>query len=297
MNIGILGSGNWGRALATLAAEAGNRARIGYRGRPPGGFPGSPNLAALAAEAELVLVAVPPGSVREAVRAARFGPASRVVIAARGLEPETGDWLTDVVRQESAAVRVGTLAGPALAAEVLKRRPSALVVASAFDEVCQRAQAALHSSLCRVYTSDDLRGVELAGVIVAVLAVAVGIADGLELGVGVRGVVVSRGLAEGARLGATLGANPSTFAGLAGVGDLMSCASHPDHPGYAAGLRLGRGSRSEPEAARLAGALAALGGRNKVELPLTASVAAIAAGKLAPRLAIDALMRREARSE
>lgn len=297
MIVGILGSGPWGRALATLVAEAGHQPRIGYRGQPPGGFPGSPNLAALSAEAELVLVAVPSAGVREVVRQARFGPASRVVVATRGLEPETGDWLTDVVRQESAAQRVGTLAGPALAAEVLKRRPSALVVASLFDEVCQRTQTALHSALCRVYTSEDLRGVELAGVIVAVLAVAVGIADGLELGVGVRGVVVSRGLAEGARLGAALGAQPTTFAGLAGVGDLMSCASHPDHPGYGAGLRLGRGSRAEPEAARLAGALASLGSRHGVELPLTQSVAAIAAGKLSPRLAIDGLMRREARSE
>lgn len=297
MIVGILGSGAWGKALATLVAEAGQQPRIGYRGRPPGGFPGSPNMAALTAESDLVLVAVPPASVRDVLRAAKPGAASRVVIATRGLEPETGTWLTDLVTQESAAVRVGCLAGPALAAEVLKRRPSALVVASRFDEVCRLTQDALHSALCRVYTSSDLRGVEVAGAMVQVLSVAVGIADGLDLGIGVRGVVASRGLAEGARLGAALGAQPTTFAGLSGMGDLMSCASHPDHPGYGAGLRLGRGGRNELEVESLANALVALAARHGVNLPLTAAVAQIAAGKLTPRLAIDGLMRREATSE
>lgn len=297
MIVGILGSGAWGRALATLVAEAGHQPRLGYRGKPPGGFPGSPNLAALAAESELTLIAVPPASVREVVRMAKPGPQSRVVIAARGLEPDTGAWLTEVVQQESACLRVGAMSGPALAAEVLKRRPSALVIASAFDEVCARTQTALHSSLCRVYTSHDLRGVELAGALVQVLAAVLGVADGLDLGVGVRGVVVSRGLAEGARLGAALGANPLTLAGLSGVGDLMSCAAHPDSPTYAAGLRIGRAGRAEPEIARLCTALVTLARASKVNLPLTEAVGAIASGKMPARLALDALMRREATAE
>lgn len=297
MIVGILGSGAWGRALATLCAEAGHQPRLGYRGKPPGGFPGSPNLAALAAESDLVVVAVPPANVREVVRAAKPGPACRVVVATRGLEPDTGNWLSEVVKQESAALRVGALAGPALASEIVKRRPSALVVASEFEEVCTRAQAALHSPLCRVYTSRDLRGVELAGALVQVLSGVIGVADGLDLGVGVRGVVVSRGLAEGARLGAALGANPATLAGLSGVGDLMSCASHPDSPTYSTGLRLGRGSKAETELSRLADGLVALGKKHGVNLPLTEAVSLIASGKVSARLALDALMRREATSE
>ena len=276
MIVGIVGSGAWGRALATLTAEAGNQPRVGYRGRPPGGFPGTPNLAALVAEADLTLVAVPPASVREVVRAARPGPGARVVIAARGVEPGTGAWLSDLVLEESAARRVGALAGPALAAEVLKRRPSAMVVASPYEEVCALAQRALHSPLCRIYTSRDLRGVELAGAMVQVLSVAVGVADGLDLGVGVRGVVVSRGLAEATRLGAALGAQPATFAGLAGVGDLVSCASHPDHP---------------------ASAMLKLASDHEVGLPITEAIAAIASGRFTARLAMDALMRRDARAE
>jgi len=192
---------------------------------------------------------------------------------------------------------VGALAGPALAAEVVNRRPSALVAASSFDEVCTLAQQALHSAICRVYTSHDLRGVELAGAAVGVLAVAVGMADVLNLGVGVRGVIVTRGLAEITRLGAALGAQEATFAGLAGVGDLVASGSHPEHPGYQAGARLGRGSGGDAVILRNAKAVLTLARRNDVDLPLTAAIAAIAAGELRPRLAIDMLMRRDARPE
>jgi len=297
MIIGVIGSGPWGRALATLAAEAGNQPRIGYRGKPPRGFRGTPNLGALSREVELMLVAVPPKEVRECIRAARPGPGNRVVIACRGLEPRTGNWLSSVITEESRCVRVGALTGPALAAEVIARRPSAMVAASAFDEVATMTQSALHSPICRVYTTSDLRGVELAAAMVRVLAVAVGMADGLQLGVGVHGVVVTRGLAEARRLGKALGAHDTTFAGLAGVGDLVACGNHPEHPGYSVGQRLARTQGADPAMAAEAAALVGLAERHGVDLPLTRAIAAIAAGKLEPRLAIDMLMRREATAE
>ena len=295
MNVAILGSGAWGRALATLVAEAGHRPRIGYRGKPPRGFPGSPNLAGLVRDADLVLVAVPPSGVREVIRAAKPGPRDQVVIAARGLELETGVWLSSVVTQESAAVQVGALAGPALAAEVVQRRPCAQVVASDFDAVGARTQQALHSAICRVYTSDDLRGVELAGAMVSVFTIVMGLADAMQQGVGVRGVIVTRGLAESIRLGRALGAQEATFAGLAGVGELVASGSHPEHPNYAAGQALARGQKVSPDRLREAKAVLQLGERVGVELPLTQAVAAILSGKLRPRLALDMLMRREAR--
>jgi len=297
VNIGILGSGNWGRALASLAAEAGHRARIGYRGRPPGGFPGSPNLAALTSESELILVAVPPAAVREVIRTARPGPGAKVIIACRGLEPGTGGWLSDIVTAESACLRVGAMTGPAIAAEVMARRPAAMVVASPFQEVADLCQEALHSPICRIYTSSDMRGIELAGAAVSVLSMAVGVAEGLKLGVGVRAVIVTRGIAETVRLGRALGADPETFRGLAGVGDLIAAASLPDHPGTAAGLRMARGGVADADTRSKAEAVLALGRRHNIELPLVEAVAAIAAGKLKPRLAIDMLMRREATRE
>jgi glycerol-3-phosphate dehydrogenase (NAD(P)+) len=297
VNVAVLGSGAWGKALATLVAEAGHRPHIGYRGRPPGGFPGSPNLAGLTRDADLVLVAVPPAAVREVIRASRPNPRSQVVIAARGLDIHTGGWLTDIITEESPCLQVGALAGPALAAEVVRRQPSAQVIASQFDAVCQTTQQALHSPICRVYTSSDLRGVELAGAMVGVLSVAMGISDAMQQGIGVRGVIVTRGLAEASRLGAALGAEDRTFAGLAGVGDLIAAGSHPDNPGYAAGLAIGQGRPAPAGLAEEVGAVLRLAARRSVEMPLTTALAAIFSGKLKPRLAIDMLMRREATSE
>lgn len=293
MNVAILGSGAWGRALAMLVAEAGHRPHIGYRGKPPGGFPGSPNLAGLVREADLVLIAVPPAALREVVRAARPNPRSQIVVATRGLEPESGNWLSDIVAQESPCLQVGALAGPALAAEVVQRRPSAQVVASRYTAVCERAQQALHSPICRLYTSDDLRGVELAGAMIGVFTVVMGMADAMQQGVGVRGVIVTRGLAEATRLGRALGAHEATFAGLAGVGDLVACGSHPSHPGYAAGLALGRGQTPASHLLADVQALLLLGKRAQIELPITQAVAAILSGELQPRLALDKLMRRD----
>lgn len=297
MDLGIVGSGEWGRALATLAAEAGHRPRVGYRGRPIRGFPGTPNLGALARECDLLLLAVSPSGIREVVRKLRPGPEHRVVIAARGLEPGTGTWLSEVVLAESAALRVGALSGPALAAEVVARRPSALVAASAYAEVRTATQEALHSAICRVYTSDDLRGVELSGAVNSVLAVSVGITDALQLGVGVRGVVVTRGLAEARRLGAALGAQDRTFAGLAGLGDLVAAASHPQHPGYRAGGQLVRGEQPPADLREAAEAILTLAASQGVEMPMTQAIAAIASGKLKPRIALDMLMRRDPRGE
>jgi glycerol-3-phosphate dehydrogenase (NAD(P)+) len=297
VNVGIIGSGAWGKALATLVARAGHQPRIGYRKSPPGGFPGTPNLDTLLEESDLTILSVPAEAVETVVRQAKPGPETRVVIATRGLQPETGEWLSELVVSMSPCRRVGSLAGPALAAEVLRDRPSGLVVASPFDEICQLTQEALHSEICRVYTSNDMRGVELAGAMVLVLSMAVGITVGLDLGIGSRGIVITRGIAEATRLGAALGAHPQTFAGLAGVGDLVSCASHKDHPSFAAGLALARAARCPLRFQQDAQSVLLLAQRSGVDLPLTAAVAAIASGKLRPRLAFDALMRREARAE
>lgn len=295
MKVAVLGSGAWGRALATLVAEAGHRPHIGYRGRPPGGFPGSPNLAGLIRDVDLVLVAVPPSGVRSVIQTAQPGPHNQVVIASRGLEPGTGGWLSDIVLSDSACVQVGTMAGPAIAADIMRRQPSAQVVASQYDAVCAKAQTVLHSASCRIYTSNDLRGVELAGACATLYAVVLGMADAMGQGVSVRGVIVTRSLAEATRLGRALGADANTFAGLAGVGDLVAAGAHPDHPGYAAGQRLGRGQPAPAALTAEISAVLKLAARHQIEMPILQALAAIAAGELNPRLAMDLLMRREAK--
>jgi glycerol-3-phosphate dehydrogenase (NAD(P)+) len=297
MRVGIIGSGAWGRALATLVARAGHSPRIGYRSTPPGGFPGTPNLDTLVAESDLTILSVPAESVKSVIEQCAPSAKSRVVIATRGLQPVSGEWLSDLVISMSPCRRVGSLAGPALAAEVVRNRPCGMVVASPFDEVCTLTQEALHSEICRIYTSNDMRGVELSGAMVLVLSMAVGLTVGLDLGIGSRGIVITRGIAEATRLGAALGAHPQTFAGLAGLGDLVSCATHHDHPSFAAGLALARGASCPDRFCQDAAAVLSLAQRNGVEMPLTAAVAAIAAGELFPKLAFDGLMRREARSE
>jgi len=297
MNIGIIGGGAWGKALATLTAGAGHEPRIGFRGQRPTGFPGTPNLDALVQESDLLIVALPSDAVADALNNCALDAASRVVIASRGLEPRHGVWMSEFVTRYTPAKQVGALAGPALAAEVMAGHPTALVIASPFDEVCKATQAALHSEHWRIYTTSELRGVELAGAMVDALAVAVGIAEGVDYGVGAKGVIITRGIAEATRLGEALGADPKTFSGLAGVGDLVSRASSPQHPGFTAGLSLARGGAIAGRIIEELRALVTLSSEAGVELPLTTAVLDIATGESRPKLVFDTLMRRSPRRE
>jgi glycerol-3-phosphate dehydrogenase (NAD(P)+) len=297
MNIGIIGSGSWARALATLVAEAGHHPRIGYQKKPLIGFPGSPNIATIAKESDLLFFAVGLARIRTLIQKSQLTPANRVVIAVRGLEPHTGIWPSAIVKAESAAHRIAVLAGPALPSEIISRRPTALVAASRFEEVQQSIQKALHSPICRLYTSFDLIGVELAGAMVRALSLALGLVDGLNQGVGVRGVVMTRGLHEATKLGIILGADESTFYGLAGMGDLVSCATLPSHKGYTAGRALATGSEIPPDFLHELHALLGIAQKNNVELPITQAITAIAMGKMQPLRAINMLMRRAATQE
>ena len=295
--MGIVGGGQWGQALATLVASAGHLARIGTRGGRPIGFASTPNIEALARESDLLMLAVPSDAMADAVDAARPDAGTMVLIAGRGMNTREGGWVSDYITEKTPCRRVGALAGPALASEVVSGRPTALLVASPFDEVCRATREVLHSEHCRLYTTPDLRGVELAGAMVRALAVAVGIADGLDYGLGARGVIITRGIAEASRLGAALGADPRTFSGLAGVGDLVSCASSQGHPSHAAGRSLARGGGISERLTDEVRALIALGRSQGVDLPLTDAVLTISEGHESPRLVFDGLMRRAARSE
>ena len=295
MKVGILGAGPWGRALGGLAQFAGNEVLVGYRNEAPEGLPGTRDVREVAAFADLVCFAIPPSAVRGALEQAQLSSRHRVLLISRGFDPETGQWLSQLVSRASAVLRVGVLAGPGVAEELLAGRPGAAVVASPFQDVCRLTQDALHSSRFRVYPSHDLRGVELAGAAMEVLALAVGIVDGLELGAGLRGIVMARGLAEAARLADALGADGRTLGGLVGVGELVAATSSPDHRAYAGGRALATGGDvGRTEAVETAKAALALAEQHRIELPLCQAVAAIGTGRLSPQDAIRALMDRAA---
>ncbi len=287
MNVGIVGAGPWGRALASLAEAAGCSVHLAGRQDP---------LPAVAEHAELILVATPSVALRAVLGGLRPGPEHRIVLASRGLDPETGGWLSDVVRLNTPCLRVGTLAGPAVASDVEASQPCAVVVASRYDQVCALVQTALHSSRLRVYPSPDLEGVQIAAAMVPILVAAVGLADAAELGAGARGLVVARGLAEARRLAEAMGADPATLFGLAGLGDLVSAISRPDHPAWLLGCQLARGE-ADPESETLHTASAALlqAQRLGIELPITAAVRGVGQKDIDVREAVRGLMARAAR--
>jgi glycerol-3-phosphate dehydrogenase (NAD(P)+) len=276
---------------------AGNEPFIAYRDRrPPQILKATSDPPEVSASCDLLLVATSASETRRAVRLARPGPGNRVIVAGRGLEPATGAWLADVVTSESDVVRVGALAGPAPVEEILNGGLCAGVVASPFAEVRQLATEALHSSRYRVYDTDDLMGVQLTGAMVPVLAAVIGMAVNLRgAGVGMHALVVSRGLSEAARLARAIGADPLTFAGLAGVGDLVAAQARPGQSSFEAGASLASGRRDRGPLP-IAQALLTLAARHQVELPLTAALVAIYDGA-DPLDVVHDLMNRVAVSE
>ena len=199
----------------------------------------------VSASCELLIVATSADQVANAIRLAQPGPRNRVVVAGRGIDPHTGAWLTETVTANSPTLRVGALAGPAPVEEMLSGGLGSGVVASDFDEVRAMTTAALHSSRYRCYETTDLVGIQLAGAMMPVLASLLGLALHLGgSGVGMHGMVLARGLAEATRIGEAFGADPRTFIGLAGVGDLVAAQAEAGPPP----LRRGQGDRGRAQA-------------------------------------------------
>jgi glycerol-3-phosphate dehydrogenase (NAD(P)+) len=260
------------------------------------------------AGAEFVVLAVPAQSLRDNLAGWSL-PADAVVVSlAKGIELGTGLRMSQVIA-EAAAVdpeRIAVVTGPNLAREIAERQPSASVVASVSRSTAEALQQTCHTARFRAYTNTDVVGCELGGATKNVIALAVGIAIGLGLGANATASVITRGLAEISRLGSALGADPYTFSGLAGLGDLVATCSSPLSRNRTFGEELGKGrtvaaitasTRQVAEGVKSCASIQALAAAHGVEMPIVEHVAGVIAGRLTPAEMITALMSRSAKPE
>lgn len=299
MKVGILGGGRWGQALARLVIAAGHEPIIAYRDRrPPHVLPSTDQPPQVSEACEILLVATSAGLVRQAIRLAKPTTRNHVIVAGRGIDPVTGRWLPDAVREEADVGHVGALAGPAPVDEILNGHLCAGVVAATSADVADQLVASLHSSRYRCYRSDDLVGVCLSGAMMPVLATLLGVALNLRgAGVGIHAMVLARGLAETMRLGRALGTDPTTFVGLAGVADLVAAQARPGHPHFDVGRAIAEGRPPEDGAAvTLARAMARLASEHDLDAPLLGALVAMLDGEPAID-AVQRLMSRDAKAE
>ena len=320
--VAVLGAGAWGTAIAVFLsarlqvslwardaaqAEALSRTRSNERYLPGIALPCALEVTAdfetAVGGAALVLAATPVAGLREVLpRVER-----PLVWLCKGFEEGSGLLPHEIAAQTmDRGTRCGALSGPSFAAEVARGLPCALTLASADARFAQEAAATLHGGRMRVYYSTDLIGVEIAGAVKNVMAIAAGISDGLGLGLNARAALITRGLAEMARLGAAMGGSGETFFGLAGAGDLILTATGDLSRNRRVGVELAQGRaladilaelghvaegvRSAKEVARLAGA-------KGVDMPVSDAVNAVLEGRLAPAKAVELLLSRDPKQE
>jgi glycerol-3-phosphate dehydrogenase (NAD(P)+) len=328
--VAVLGAGSWGTVFAKVLCDAGSDVTIWGR-RPgivdaindgrenPDYLPGvalPESLRATGDPAEaldgaaFVMLAVPAQTLR--LNLSEWVPwiadSAVLVSLMKGMELHTCKRMSEVVREvaDLAQERVAVISGPNLAKEIVTGQPSAAVVACTDEEVARRLQVACMAPYFRAYTNTDVVGCELGGTVKNVIALAVGIAAGMGFGDNVRAALMTRGLAEIGRLGAALGADQHTFAGLAGMGDLVATCSSPLSRNRTFGENLGRGmtldeviavTRQTAEGVKSCDAVLELAGKHNVEMPITECVVGVMHEGLTPAAAVRQLMSRSPKPE
>ena len=274
--IGIIGGGSFGSAIADIAGTRGHRVLHWFRDPAAAerfnashenakylpGFKLSGNIDATddlerVARSSMIFVSVPSPHFREVAR--KLGDwvdGGRILVSTtKGIEAGTFKLMTEILREETPCLKIGAISGPNLAKEIAAKVPSGTVIASRYDEVIGRVQDALSGPYFRVYSNHDVNGVELAGVLKNVYAIATGLVNALKMGDNTMGMLITRGLAEMSRFAEKMGSNPITFLGLAGVGDLVTTCTSPLSRNFRVGRLLGQG-RTLDEAVKEIGEVA-----------------------------------------
>jgi glycerol-3-phosphate dehydrogenase (NAD(P)+) len=324
MQVAVLGAGAWGTASSCVLAarmevtlwarDAAQAATIAATRRNERYLPGFelPSTVQVTADlveatrgARLLLAATPVAGLRGLFQ--HLGGSAPWVWLCKGFEEGTGELPHQIAANALGdKARYGALSGPSFAEEVARGLPCALTLASRDGAFAREAAALLHGGRMRVYYSTDLVGVEIGGAVKNVMAIAAGISDGLGLGLNARAALITRGLAEIARLGTALGGQPETFMGLAGAGDLILTATGDLSRNRRVGLELARGRPLKEVVANLghvaegvnsAREAAKLAASRGVEMPVTEAVSAVLAGRVTPAAAVEMLLARESKME
>lgn len=324
--IAVLGAGSWGTVLATVLVENGHDVRLWARRESqaeeinqrhtnekylpgiklPGTLSATSSLSESLTECDVVVFVVPSHSMRETARKVKplLSSDTLIVHATKGFELNTWKCMSEVLTEElgtSCQEKIAVLSGPSHAEEVIKKCPTAVVVASPQLAVAEKIQMIFMNQYLRVYTNPDVVGVEVGGALKNIIALASGLVDGLQFGDNARAALITRGLAEIARLGSAMGAEPITFAGLAGVGDLVVTCTSKHSRNWRAGHMLSQGKKLNEvleemqmvvEGVKTTKAAHFLKGQYHVEMPIAEQLYLVLFEDKDPEQAVKELMSR-----
>jgi glycerol-3-phosphate dehydrogenase (NAD(P)+) len=301
--VGVIGSGSWGTTLAKVIAENGREVLLWARRQElcdeinstrsnstylpgavlPDTLTATSDLERVCRSTGLLILVVPSHGMRKvATQLGDYLSGEHVLVhASKGIERDSHKRMSEVLREETCVRRIGVLSGPNLARELALRQPAGTLIASRYVEVFQRCQRVLNNGYFRAYAGQDVIGAEVGGAFKNVVALAAGVASGLGLGDNSKALLITRGLAEMARLGVAMGAEVATFAGMAGIGDLIATCSSTLSRNHQVGVRLAQGESLEhiqshmqmvAEGVRTTRAVQEFATQHRLELPIVRAV-------------------------